>query len=60
MQPMGGGRQAVVRCGGQSGGSPDVAGPALVGGMMYIVSGYAGALGVAPNNLLLVFSTDGK
>jgi polyvinyl alcohol dehydrogenase (cytochrome) len=44
----------------QSGGSLDVAGPILAGGMMYIISGYAGALGGAPNNVLLAFSIDGK
>jgi polyvinyl alcohol dehydrogenase (cytochrome) len=44
----------------QSGGSLDVAGPVLAGGLMYIISGYAGALGGAPNNVLLVFSVDGK
>jgi hypothetical protein len=27
---------------------------------MYIISGYAGALGGAPNNVLLVFSVDKK
>jgi polyvinyl alcohol dehydrogenase (cytochrome) len=44
----------------QSGGSLDVAGPVLAGGLMYIISGYAGALGGAPNNVLLVFSVDGN
>jgi polyvinyl alcohol dehydrogenase (cytochrome) len=44
----------------QSGGSLDVAGPVVAGGLMYIISGYAGALGGAPNNVLLVFSVDGK
>jgi polyvinyl alcohol dehydrogenase (cytochrome) len=44
----------------QGGGSLDVAGPVLAGGLMYIISGYAGALGGAPNNVLLVFSVDGK
>jgi polyvinyl alcohol dehydrogenase (cytochrome) len=44
----------------QSGGSLDVAGPVLAGGMMYIISGYAGALGGAPDNVLLAFSVDGK
>ncbi len=44
----------------QSGGSLDVAGPVVVGGMMYIISGYAGALGGAPNNVLLAFSISGK
>jgi len=42
----------------QSGGSLDVAGPVLAGGMMYIISGYAGALGGVPNNVLLAFSID--
>jgi polyvinyl alcohol dehydrogenase (cytochrome) len=44
----------------QSGGSLDVAGPVLAGGLMYIISGYAGPLGGAANNVLLVFSVDGK
>jgi polyvinyl alcohol dehydrogenase (cytochrome) len=44
----------------QGGGSLDVAGPTVAGGLMYIMSGYAGALGGAPNNVLLVFSVDGK
>ena len=44
----------------QSGGSLDVAGPVVAGAMMYIISGYAGALGGAPNNVLLAFSIDGK
>jgi len=37
-----------------------VAGPVLAGGMMYIISGYAGALGGVPNNVLLAFSIDAK
>jgi polyvinyl alcohol dehydrogenase (cytochrome) len=44
----------------QMGGPLDVAGPTLAGGMLYIISGYAGALGGPPNNVLLVFSVDGK
>jgi hypothetical protein len=32
----------------------------IAGGMLYIISGYAGALGGAPNNVLLVFSLDKK
>jgi polyvinyl alcohol dehydrogenase (cytochrome) len=44
----------------QPGGSLDVAGPTVVGGMLYLISGYAGALGGLPNNVLLVFSVDGK
>jgi polyvinyl alcohol dehydrogenase (cytochrome) len=44
----------------QSGGSLDVAGPVLAAGMMYIISGYAGALGGVPNNVLLAFSIDAK
>jgi polyvinyl alcohol dehydrogenase (cytochrome) len=44
----------------QSGGSLDVAGPTVAGGMMYLMSGYAGPLGGKPNNVLLVFSVDGK
>jgi polyvinyl alcohol dehydrogenase (cytochrome) len=44
----------------QPGGSLDVAGPTVVDGMLYLISGYAGALGGSPNNVLLVFSVDGK
>ncbi len=44
----------------QSGGSLDVAGPVMADGMMYIISGYAGALGGAPDNVLLAFSVDAR
>jgi polyvinyl alcohol dehydrogenase (cytochrome) len=44
----------------QVGGTLDVAGPTLAGGLMYIISGYAGAMSGPPNNVLLVFSVDGK
>ncbi len=44
----------------QGGGSLDVAGPVLAGGLMYIMSGYSSVLGGVPNNVLLVFSVDGK
>jgi polyvinyl alcohol dehydrogenase (cytochrome) len=44
----------------QGGGSLDVAGPVLAGGMMYIMSGYSSVLGGVPDNVLLVFSVDGK
>jgi polyvinyl alcohol dehydrogenase (cytochrome) len=44
----------------QSGGTLDVAGPSVVDGMMYIISGYAGAMAGPPNNVLLAFSVDGK
>jgi polyvinyl alcohol dehydrogenase (cytochrome) len=41
------------------GGSLDVAGPAVVNGMLFINSGY-GQWGGMPGNVLLVFSVDGK
>jgi polyvinyl alcohol dehydrogenase (cytochrome) len=44
----------------QGGGSLDVAGPVLAGGMMYLMSGYSSVLGGVPDNVLLVFSVDGK
>ncbi|MFI4934260.1 MAG: PQQ-binding-like beta-propeller repeat protein [Caulobacterales bacterium] len=44
----------------QGGGSLDVAGPTLAGGMAYIISGYEGVIGGVPDNVLLAFSVDGK
>ena len=44
----------------QVGGTLDVAGPTVAGGMMYIIAGYAGAMAGPPNNVLLAFSVDGK
>jgi polyvinyl alcohol dehydrogenase (cytochrome) len=41
------------------GGSIDVAGPAVVNGMVFVNSGY-GQWGGMPGNVLLVFSVDGK
>jgi polyvinyl alcohol dehydrogenase (cytochrome) len=41
------------------GGSMDVAGPAVVNGMVFVNSGY-GRWGGMPGNVLLVFSVDGK
>ena len=41
------------------GGALDVAGPVVVGGVVYVVSGYA-LWGGAPGNVLLAFSVDGK
>jgi polyvinyl alcohol dehydrogenase (cytochrome) len=41
------------------GGSMDVAGPAVVNGMLFVNSGY-GQWGGMPGNVLLVFSVDGK
>jgi len=41
------------------GGSLDVAGPAIVNGMVFVNSGY-GQYGGMPGNVLLVFSVDGK
>jgi polyvinyl alcohol dehydrogenase (cytochrome) len=42
-----------------SGGSLDEAGPVIVGGMLYVNSGYF-FQGSAPGNVLLAFSVDGK
>jgi len=39
----------------QGGGSLDVAGPVLAGGLMYIISGYAGAMGGSPNKCAVGF-----
>jgi polyvinyl alcohol dehydrogenase (cytochrome) len=41
------------------GGSLDGPGPVIVGGMLYVDSGYA-YFGSAPGNVLLAFSVDGK
>jgi polyvinyl alcohol dehydrogenase (cytochrome) len=41
------------------GGSMDVAGPAIVNGMLFVNSGY-GQWGGMPGNVLLAFSVDGK
>ena len=41
------------------GGSMDVAGPAIVNGMLFVNSGY-GQWGGMPGNVLLVFSVDEK
>lgn len=41
------------------GGSLDVSGPVIAGGMLYVNSGY-GQWGGAPGNVLLVFSKNGK
>src|SRR6185437_16370220 len=41
------------------GGSLDGPGPVVVGGMLYVNSGYAFA-GAAPGNVLLAFSVDGQ
>ena len=41
------------------GGSLDGPGPVVVGGMLYVNSGYA-FTGGAPGNVLLAFSVDGK
>ncbi|HEY1239988.1 MAG TPA: PQQ-binding-like beta-propeller repeat protein [Bryobacteraceae bacterium] len=42
-----------------TGGSIDGPGPVIVGGMLYVNSGY-GMFGGAPGNVLLAFSVDGK
>jgi polyvinyl alcohol dehydrogenase (cytochrome) len=44
----------------QGGGTLDVAGPTLAGGMAYIISGYSGPMGGVADNVLLAFSVDGK
>jgi polyvinyl alcohol dehydrogenase (cytochrome) len=41
------------------GGSIDVAGPAIVNGMLFVNSGYS-QWGGMPGNVLLAFSVDGK
>ncbi|MGD0295492.1 MAG: hypothetical protein ABSE86_00160 [Bryobacteraceae bacterium] len=41
------------------GGSLDGGGPAVIGGMVYVNSGY-GTFGGTPGNVLLAFSVDGK
>jgi polyvinyl alcohol dehydrogenase (cytochrome) len=42
-----------------AGGSIDGPGPVVVGGMLYVNSGY-GFLGGMPGNVLLAFSVDGR
>ena len=42
-----------------TGGAIDGLGPVIVGGMLYVNSGY-GMFGGAPGNVLLAFSVDGK
>lgn len=49
----------AVNGGKARGGSLDGGGPAVVGGMVYVNSGY-GNLGGMPGNVLLAFSVDGK
>jgi polyvinyl alcohol dehydrogenase (cytochrome) len=49
----------AVNGGKAKGGSLDGGGPAIVGGMLYVNSGY-GSFGGAPGNALLAFSVDGK
>jgi polyvinyl alcohol dehydrogenase (cytochrome) len=49
----------AVNGGTAKGGSLDVAGPAIVNGMLYVNSGY-GQWGGMPGNVLLAFSVDGK
>jgi len=49
----------AVNGGKARGGSLDAGGPAVVGGMVYVNSGY-GNLGGMPGNVLLAFSVDGK
>jgi polyvinyl alcohol dehydrogenase (cytochrome) len=41
------------------GGSLDIGGPVIAGGMLYVNSGY-GQWGGMPGNVLLAFSVDGK
>jgi len=49
----------AVNGGKAHGGSLDGGGPAVVGGMVYVNSGY-GSFGGMPGNVLLAFSVDGK
>jgi polyvinyl alcohol dehydrogenase (cytochrome) len=42
-----------------NGGSLDAAGPVIVGGMLFVNSGYS-FIGGTPGNVLLAFSVDGK
>jgi polyvinyl alcohol dehydrogenase (cytochrome) len=49
----------AVNGGKARGGSLDGGGPAVVGGMVYVNSGY-GTFGGMPGNVLLAFSVDGK
>ena len=51
-------RDTVNGVKGAPGGSLDMGGPAVAGGMMFIHSGYGGSAGAS--NLLLAFSVDGK
>jgi polyvinyl alcohol dehydrogenase (cytochrome) len=44
----------------QSGGTLDVASPTVASGMMFLISGYAGAAGGTSDNVLLAFSVDGR
>jgi glucose dehydrogenase len=44
----------------QGGGALDQASPTIVGGMMFVISGYTANMGGVPNNVLLAFSVDGK
>jgi polyvinyl alcohol dehydrogenase (cytochrome) len=49
----------AVNGGKANGGAIDGPGPVVVGGMVYVNSGY-GFVGAAPGNVLLAFSVDGK
>ena len=49
----------AVNGGKANGGSIDGPGPVVVGGMLYVNSGY-GAFGGMPGNVLLAYSVDGK
>jgi polyvinyl alcohol dehydrogenase (cytochrome) len=51
-------RDTVNGVKGAYGGSLDMGGPAIAGGMLFMHSGYGGSAG--PSNLLLAFSVDGK
>jgi polyvinyl alcohol dehydrogenase (cytochrome) len=44
----------------QSGGTLDMASPTVAAGMMFLISGYAGAAGGTSDNVLLAFSVDGR
>ena len=43
-----------------NGGALDGPGPVVVGGVLYVMSGYLGSLGGAPASVLLAFTVDGR
>jgi polyvinyl alcohol dehydrogenase (cytochrome) len=58
---VGGGRYPTVNgVADQPGGTLDVVGPTVAGGMVLVMSGYQGPIGGSADTALLVFSKDGK